>query len=345
MKNSLLLDAFHKKNHSGRPPIWIMRQAGRYLPEYRKIREKHSFMEMVKTPEVAAEVTLQPIRRFGFDAAIIFSDILTVPEVLGKPVHFVEGVGPVFDSPINQLSDIEGLENRNVSETLGFIQEALRVTKASLDIPLLGFCGAPFTVASYMIEGKSSRDLKKTKQLMLTHPEAFHKLLDKICDASIAYLHLQIEAGADALQIFDSWAHVLSEPHFIQFASHYHKKMIAALKQTNTPITLFCRGCTSYIDHLEGTCASALSLDWTCNLAAIRQHSSVVLQGNLDPCVLYAPSETIRREANQLLDSMEDDPGYIFNLGHGIMPDIPIASVQTLVETVQCREKKQSYTF
>jgi len=335
MQNDLFLKALQCKNDSGRPPIWIMRQAGRYMPQYRKIREKHSFLEMCHTPEIATEITLQPIREFNMDAAILFSDILVIPEALGVGLQFIESRGPVIERPIRTKQDVEQLPNADVRTKLHYVSEAIRLLKPELKVPLIGFCGAPFTVASYMIEGESSRDLKRTKQWMLRDPNGFHSLLQRLADDSIEYLNMQIDAGVDAIQIFDSWANFLGANQFREFSLEYLNKILRGIKKT--PTILFCRGSSVFAKDLASILPSGISLDWNADLQRVRKEvpTGVALQGNLDPDILYGSKNVIEREVNRLLSDMKDDPGYIFNLGHGIKPDMSVESVRTLVECVQ----------
>ncbi len=324
MKTSSFLAALHCRNR-GRPPVWIMRQAGRYMPEYRALRKKYSFKEMIRTPEIAAEVTLMPIKQFGMDAAIIFSDILTIPEALGCPFEFHEGVGPVFEKPMTP----QGVRDLSAINSLNYVGQAIRMVKPELDVPLLGFCGAPFTVASYMAGG-----IKQAKKWLFQSPDSFHKLLDIITTASIDYLNMQIHAGIDAFQIFESWSCSLGYPQLQEFSFPYMKRIIDA---SSVPVILFGKGTSGCIRDLAALTPHALSLDWNCDLLAVRGQvpEGIALQGNLDPHVLYGSAETIRRECRQLLDKMRHDKGFIFNLGHGILPDISPDAVKVLVDTVK----------
>lgn len=336
MGNRLVIDALQGKNHQ-RAPIWIMRQAGRYLPEYRSIRAKHPFLDMVHQPELAAEVTLLPVRLLGFDAAILFSDILVVAELFNLGLRFEEGKGPVIEHPLSSSKDVANLRAVNPEEQLQYVVNAIKLVKPQLNVPLLGFCGAPFTVASYMIEGGSSRDLKKTKQWMLRDPISFHQLLDKIADCSIKYLKMQIAAGVDAVQIFDSWAHFLAHEQFREFSLAYLKRMVDELRGTQIPVILFCRGSSIFAPQLAELSPAGISLDWQCDILSMRKQipHSIALQGNLDPDILYANASTIRKETKRLLCGMQNDPSYIFNLGHGIHPDVSVDAVRTLIDCVQ----------
>lgn len=326
----IFLDALHGKN-SARPPVWFMRQAGRYLPEYRAFRSKYSFLEMARTPELITEVTLLPIRLLGFDAAILFSDILVILDAFKINFHFEEQKGPVIEQP----AQLDQISCGHVEDSLSYVQKAIKMLKKELNIPLIGFCGAPFTVASYLIEGGSSKDLKKTKKMMLHEPELFHALLKKIADCSIAYLNMQIRAGVSAIQIFDSWAGFLSHAHFKEFTIKYLKYILESI--ISIPSILFCKGSSVYATQLATINPSAISLDIYGNLPEIRKQlpSNIALQGNLDPDILYAPTHVVRKETKRLLDSMKNDPSYIFNLGHGIHPDTPLESVRTVLECVK----------
>lgn len=335
MKNQLLLQALKCRNQE-RAPVWLMRQAGRYMPEYRSLRKKHSFLEMCHHPELIAEVTMLPIRSFGMDAAILFSDILVIPEALQVGLRFDDGVGPIIEHPLNTPADVEALPAVDMREALNYVAQGIDLLRPQLDVPLLGFCGAPFTIASYMIEGKSSRDLRKTKQWMLRDPASFHQLLDRLADDAIEYLHMQVDAGVQAVQVFDSWAGVLAPGHFREFSLAYLEKIVRNL-ESRVPVILFCRGSSIYAPDLAQIKPSAISLDWHCNLGAVRNTlpKGIALQGNLDPDILYAPLPVIRREVNKLLKVMRGDQGYIFNLGHGITPDVPTEAVRELVDCVK----------
>lgn len=336
MKNTKLLDALKGCNRD-RPPIWLMRQAGRYLPEYRTLKEKYDFLDLCHQPELATEVTLLPFKRFNFDAAILFSDILVIPEALGVGLHFEEKKGPIIERPLHSAKDVLALPLPDITEKLSYVSKAIKLLKPQLDIPLIGFCGAPFTVASYMIEGGSSRDLKKTKQWLLRDPQSFHRLLETITTCSIAYLKMQIDAGVNAIQIFDSWAHVLGHAQFREFSLAYLEQLVNIVKLKNVPVILFCKGSSAWVSELAQISPSGISLDWHADLKQARQRipNSIALQGNLDPDILYADTKKIRQETQRLLNSMKGDQGYIFNLGHGIHPDTPLESVKTLIECLQ----------
>ena len=318
-----------------------MRQAGRYMPEYRAIRSKHSFLTMCHTPELAAQVTRLPIDCFGMDAAILFSDILVVAEAFDVGLRFEDKVGPLIERPIRSSASIAALPTIDVKEKLGYVAETISLLKPTLNVPLIGFAGAPFTVASYMIEGGSSKDLRLTKKLMLNDPEAFHSLLDKIAICTIDYLNLQIKAGVNALQLFDSWANFLSMPHFKEFSLAYMKRIVNALSPHNVPIILYCKGSSVFAEELATACPAGISLDWNADINKIRERlpPSIALQGNLDPDFLYAPAPLLKSAALNMMESMKDQPGYIFNLGHGILPDVSPDAVRLLVDTVKSSER------
>ncbi len=333
--NDRLIKALQMKNQ-GRPPVWLMRQAGRYLPEYRKIREKYSFMEMCRTPELVVEITQQPIQRYGFDAAILFSDILVVPDALQLGLSFEEGLGPVFAKPLIHAQDVQNLPPIEIKESLKYVFDAIKLLKPSLKVPLLGFAGAPFTVASYMIEGGASKDLRKTKRWMLQDPESFHRLLMKLTHYTIDYLIEQSRAGVDAVQLFESWAQMLAYPHFREFSLPYLKMIVDALKKQHIPVILFARGSSLLVKDLAALHPTCLSIDWNGDLTAIRAKvgNSISLQGNLDPEILLSSGSVVKREVRRILKQMEGDPSYIFNLGHGILPETSPDVVKELVEAI-----------
>lgn len=324
--NSCFIDVLQGRK-TERPPIWLMRQAGRYLPEYRKLREKYSFLEMVHQSEIAAEVTLQPIRRFQMDAAILFSDILVIAEALGFTPHFVEGVGPVFEKPLTHHSQLV-FDAKAYQSSLA----AIRLLKKELSVPLIGFAGAPFTVASYLIEGTPSKDLKKTKLWMAKEPESFAKVIETIREATESYLSAQVEAGVDALQLFESAASHLNYEAFLQYSVAPQKKLITQ----SVPMILFGRGSVGFISDLVNLSPRGISVDWSCDLAALRRvvPKEIVLQGNFDPYLLLGPKERVRQECRKMIRSMKGDSAYIFNLGHGVLPETPIENVHCLVEEV-----------
>lgn len=321
-----------------RPPVWIMRQAGRYLPEYRALKEKHGFLTMVRTPELATEVTLQPIRRFGFDAAVLFSDILVIPEAMGQAYTFRDQGGIAMEYAISSRQQVESLEAENIRDKLGYVEGALRLLRTELDgkTALLGFGGSPWTLATYMIEGGSSTHFQKVKELFYVDRELFDLLLEKITAAVIAFFEMQIEAGADALQIFDSWGGSCAGNAY-EAASLRWIRAIARAVGSRVPVILYAKGLHGRMDELASSGVSAVSLDWTADLGRIRKalRTPIPLQGNLDPVLLNTRPEIVRAESRKILNAMEGYPGHIFNLGHGILPDARIENVEALVETVR----------
>jgi len=338
LKNDLFLRAA-KKEKIERTPIWIMRQAGRYLPQYRAVREKSDFLTMCKTPELAAEVTIQPIDLIGVDAAILFSDILVIPEAMGMELIMNEGKGPIFPSPIKSTADIEKLKNIDPMIELKYVMDAVSLTKKNLDnrVPLIGFCGSPWTLMTYMVEGGGSKNFSKIKNFIYTQPEAAHVLLDKIAKASVNYLSAKIEAGCDAVQIFDTWGGILSPSDFEEFSLPYMKYIVSELKRKNEPVVVFAKGVHHGLKKLAKSGADVIGLDWTMDLGKVRKKIGdlVALQGNLDPTVLYASEEKIEFEVKKVLKSYGEGSGHIFNLGHGILPDIEPAKAKALVEIVK----------
>ncbi|NRB70627.1 MAG: uroporphyrinogen decarboxylase [Xanthomonadales bacterium] len=327
-----------------RTPVWIMRQAGRYLPEYRKLRaEAGSFMDLATNPELACEVTLQPLRRFPLDAAILFSDILTIPDAMGLGLYFVTGEGPKFERPVRDAAAIAALAVPDPEERLSYVTDAVRKIRQELagTVPLIGFSGSPWTLATYMVEGGSSRNFARTKALCYTDPRAAHELLDKLAQAVTAYLNAQIAAGAQAVQIFDSWGGALGFEAFQEFSLRYMAQIVDGLKREQdgqrVPVILFSKGCNTQLEALAATGADALGVDWTISLREARQRvgQQVALQGNLDPSVLLAPPARIRTEAERVLDSFGPGPGLVFNLGHGITPEVPPEHLGALIKHVQ----------
>lgn len=339
--NSLLMRALRREPVE-RTPIWLMRQAGRYLPEYLATRERAgSFLELAGTPELACEVTLQPIERFGFDAAILFSDILILPHVMGRGLGFQPGEGPYFEHPVRTPAEIDALPRPDPNQDTGYVMEAVRLIRAALPevTPLIGFAGSPWTVATYMIEGRSSKDFALAKKLLLAEPEAATRLLDHLAEATADYLIAQVEAGADALMLFDSWGGVLSPGLYHQFSLASQRRIVERLAKAcpDTPVILFGKGCGQHLEALADTGCAGLGVDWTLDLSEARRRvgDRVALQGNLDPAVMLTSPEVIRREATRVLDSFGEGPGHIFNLGHGITPQVPPEHVACLVETVR----------
>lgn len=333
------------KTLSGQPTdrigVWLMRQAGRYLPEYRALREKAgSFNTLCQTPELACEVTLQPIQRFALDAAIQFSDILTVVEACGHPVTFVEHTGPIISQPIRSVRDIEQLPCPDVHESLGYVFEAIKLTRRALPkhLPLIGFAGSPWTLATYFVEGGSSKTFTRIKSMRYQEPQATHQLLHKLSTTLTAYLRAQIEAGADLLMLFDTWGGLLSHDDYIHFSLNYLKHIIQSLKLThpNIPILLFTKGGGLWLQDIAASGVDGISLDWSCSLKHARTQVGhhITLQGNLDPTALLADSKTVVTHVKKILQQPHLDQRFIFNLGHGILPQTPTENVAALIETV-----------
>jgi uroporphyrinogen decarboxylase len=333
--NSLLLNALQFKN-TERPPVWLMRQAGRYMPSYQALRAKHSFLELCHTPELIHTVTHLPIDELAPDAAILFSDILMIPEALGFNVVFHETKGPIIENHLKSPHEIDQFSVNGLKDRLTFLPPAIAELKKSLLVPLIGFTGAPFTLASYIIEGKTSRDLKTTKKWAYQDPAGFEKIMKTLEEGIIASLKLQLDAGCDALQLFDSWAQVLNQAHFDKWCLQPLKRIAAALKPWNKPLIYFCRGSSYLAPQIAETGASAVSLDWIFPIEGVRKAlPNTPLQGNLDPEALYLPRELLVKEVQGILTKMKGDKGYVFNLGHGILPDVPYENVRALIETVK----------
>lgn len=316
-------------------PIWIMRQAGRYLPEYQKIRGNVTFLELCKSPDLCVEVTLQPVDLFGMDAAILFSDILILMEAMGAPLEFHEGRGPIFTQTIRDQAALDRLIVPNADEATGFVMETIRLLRNELKVPLIGFAGAPFTCATYLIEGGSSKVFWETKKMMFTQPVLFHRLMDKITDSTILYLQAQARAGAQALQIFDSWAGILAPCDFSDFALPYVQKIIAALQQYDIPLIYFANNGATLIDLSVDTGADVIGLDWRINIGdAIKKVGKKAVQGNLDPFALLLPKDELRQRIGRLLEGAKDANGHIFNLGHGIHQFTPPEQAKIAVDAV-----------
>ncbi|MEZ5461008.1 uroporphyrinogen decarboxylase [Dokdonella sp.] len=324
-------------------PVWIMRQAGRYLPEYRATRERAgSFLALAKTPELACEVTLQPLDRFALDAAILFSDILTIPDAMGLGLHFIEGEGPKFQHPLRSAAAIRKLGVPDPEVDLGYVTDAVRLIRRELAdrVPLIGFSGSPWTLACYMIEGAGSSSFSRAKALMLDDPATMHHLLDINARAVAAYLTAQAAAGAQALMVFDSWGGMLSAQSFPEFSQRYLASIASELKSNaatrEIPLILFSKGANVHLEGLADSGCEALAVDWTISLAEARRRvgDRVALQGNLDPATLAAHPQAIREQVRITLDSFGEGPGHVFNLGHGITPDIDPEHVAVLVDAV-----------
>ncbi|MBC7567460.1 MAG: uroporphyrinogen decarboxylase [Pedobacter sp.] len=335
--NTLFLDAaFSKKTE--RPPVWMMRQAGRFMPQYWEIKNKYSFLEMCKTPEIAADVTMLPVDLLGIDAAILFCDILVTGEAMGGDLSFTQGVGPKFANQVRTLADVDALEV-DVLDRLQYVADAIKVIQQRLNgsIPLIGFAGAPFTVMSYLVEGGSSKDFKLTKLLLHNHPEIAHKLLAKIAKVTADYLNLQIAAGVNAVQIFDSWALALSWNDYQEFSHRYIQQIIANLNRKDIPVISFCKGSSVFAPMMAEAKPDVISVDWNADLLNIKNAlpAGIAVQGNLDPHILYADQPVIKKEIHRLFERMRGTQGFIFNLGHGVMPDIPFENVKYAIEVVK----------
>lgn len=344
IKNDLIIRAA-KRKHVERIPVWIMRQAGRYLPEYLKIREKVSFLELCKTPELAAEVTIQPVRLIGVDAAIIFSDILVVPEAMGLELTIDEGKGPVIHNPVTDLHSIKRLRHFDPEIELKYVLDAIRLTKNQLqgEVPLIGFSGAPWTLLTYIVEGRTGKNFSKTKTFIFNNRELAHHLLNLITDNVIDYLKAQIKAGVDIIQVFDSWAGVLSPHHFEEFSLYYLNKIIEEIKpKFDLPIILFAKGANHSLEKIAYSGCDVVGIDWTIEMKDVKSRIGelVTIQGNLDPSVLYGSEKFIVEETDRILSEFPDNSGLIFNLGHGIYPDVEPEKLKFLVSYVKEKTSK-----
>ncbi|MVZ62206.1 uroporphyrinogen decarboxylase [Sphingobacterium humi] len=337
LKNDLLIRAALAQP-TERPPVWMMRQAGRFMKEYWEIKNKYSFLEMCKTPEIAADVTMLPIDLLGVDAAILFSDILVTAEAMGGDLSFEQGVGPRFSNPVRNLQDAEKL-SVDCLDKLQYVADAIKVIQQRLDgkVPLIGFAGAPFTILSYLVEGGSSKDFKLTKTLLNNEPALAHNILQKIADVTVAYLNMQIDAGVNALQLFDSWALALSWNDYKEFAHQYNDYIISRLNREHVPVISFCKGSSVFAPLMAETKPNVVSVDWNADLLNIKKAlpAGMAVQGNLDPFVLYADKPVIKKKILDLFERMRGEEGFIFNLGHGIMPDIPFDNVKYAVEVIK----------
>lgn len=321
-------------------PVWMMRQAGRYLPDYQRVRGKVTFLELCKNPDLAAEVTLQPVDILGVDAAILFSDILIPMEAMGAALEFQANHGPVFPQPVRSQADVARLIVPDPEETMGFVLETIRILRRKLEhkVPLIGFSGAPFTLATYLIEGGSSKFFLETKRMMFAAPELYESLLDKITACTSIYLQAQAKAGAQALQIFDSWAGVLAPGDYARYALPYVQRIINDLRQTtDVPIIYFANNGATLLELTTKSGADVLGLDWRIEIAhAVKQvNGAVSLQGNMDPCALFLPPGEIEKRVMRILDGAKNARGHIFNLGHGILPPTPPENAQFFVKAVQ----------
>lgn len=323
-----------------RTPVWIMRQAGRYLPEYRALRAKAgSFLKLCKTPELACEITLQPLKRFRLDAAILFSDILTIPDAMGLGLSFSEGEGPKFEFPITSEAQIDALSIPDPDEKLSYVMEAIRLIKHELSekAPLIGFAGSPWTLACYMIEGGKSQNFHRIKSLLYNNPEVLHRLLNKLAQSVTLYLAAQIKAGVDTVMIFDSWGGILPPKEYLEFSLHYTRTIIAALPK-EIPVILYTKNSGVCLEEIAQSGCRVVGIDWTVDITQAKQRTQnkVILQGNMDPAVLLSHPTRIQQEVKNILEKIEPLPysGHIFNLGHGITPDIPVENVEAFIEAV-----------
>ncbi len=329
-----------------RTPVWIMRQAGRYLPEYRAVRAKVDFLTLCKTPELAARVSLQPVDILAVDACIIFSDILVVPEAMGMKLFIDENKGgPHFDIPVRSRADIDKLSVPDPTRELRFVGEAIRLTRRDLRdrVPLIGFAGSPWTLATYMVEGRGSKNFRAMKELIYSNPKDAHALLDKLARSVAATLNAEIEAGAQAVQIFDTWGGILPPDEFREFSLRYIEQVLKLLKRNGAPAIVFCKDCGHSLEAIADTGCDVVGLDPSVDIGKARMMvgSIVALQGNLDPAILYAPPERIQEAVKKVLEKFGKGPGHIFNLGHGILPD---AQVERAVALVKCvKEESAKY--
>ncbi len=336
LKNDLFLRAL-KGESVERPPVWMMRQAGRYLPEFRALRDKYDFFTRCQTPELASEITVQPIRIVKPDAAILFSDILVVPQAMGIEVLMKESVGPLIPNPIRSFADVEKVIVPDIDETLGYVMDAIKLTKQMLEdeVPLIGFAGSPWTIFCYVVEGKGSKSYDTAKGFCFSQPEAAHVLLQKITDTTIAYLKKKVEAGCNAIQIFDSWGGMLSPVDYQEFSWKYINQIVEEISKI-APTIVFGKGCWFALGEMAQSKASALGVDWTCSAKNARYLSggNITLQGNFDPSRLLSPIPTIKKMVHQMIDEFGKDK-YIVNLGHGILPNIPVDHAKAFVEAVK----------
>lgn len=342
LKNDRFLRALARQPVD-KTPVWMMRQAGRYLPEYRQVRgQAGDFMSLCKNTELACEVTLQPLERFELDAAILFSDILTIPDAMGLGLYFAEGEGPKFHKPLRSEADIDQLEVINTAADLTYVTDAVSMIRQELNgrVPLIGFSGSPWTLATYMIEGQSSRDFARAKTMLYTQPELLHQLLEKLALSVIDYLNAQILAGAQVVQIFDTWGGALSHSAYLEFSLTYMAKIVDGLiKQADgrdVPVILFTKGGGLWLEAMADTGCDCLGLDWTVDIGAAhhRVGDKVALQGNMDPAILRAKPEVIRGEVKRILGSFGQNDGHVFNLGHGITPDINPDNAKIFIDAV-----------
>lgn len=338
MTNDLFLRAC-RREHTERTPVWIMRQAGRYLPEYRAIRSKTDFLTLCKTPELAAEVTVQPVEIIGTDAAIIFSDILVVPEAMGMKLELEESQGPRFPIPIKNREDIAALKIVDPQKSLSFVMETIERTKRALDgrVPIIGFSGSPWTLAVYMVEGRGTKDFHRAKMMMLDDPDGFSELMKRLTKMVQLYLEAQIAAGVDAVQIFDTWGGVLTPDHYKKWSLEWMFLIVSNMERGNVPVIVFSRGANHSLEDIADIGADVVGVDWTIDIAEVRERigGKVAIQGNMDPAILLASPDRIRHEVRSILKKYGNGDGHIFNLGHGITPDVPVEHAQAFIRAVK----------
>ena len=336
MKNDLFLRAL-KGETVERPPVWMMRQAGRYLPEFIAIREKYDFFTRCRTPELASEITVQPIRRFGMDAAILFSDILVIPQAMNIEVQMKPNFGPYLPNPVRDQEGVDRVIVPDVKEELDYVMKAIKTTKEMLndEIPLIGFAGSPWTILCYVVQGQGSKTFDKAKEFCFTNPVAAHILLQKITDTTIAYLKAKVKAGVDVVQIFDSWGGMLSPVDYKEFSWKYMDQIIEALKELS-PVIVFAKGCWYALEDMSKSNASALGVDWTVSpkIARYLTKNSITLQGNFDPARLLSPPSEIKRMVTKMINEFGKDK-YIVNLGHGILPNVPLDNAKAFIDAVK----------
>jgi len=338
MTNDLFLRAC-RRQHVDRTPVWIMRQAGRYLPAYRAVRARHDFLTMCKTPEIAAEVTIQPVDILGVDAAILFSDILVVPEAMGMHLTMVESQGPRFASPLRSAGDLRELRQVDPERHLRFVMDAIAAARRGLNgrVPLIGFTGSPWTLASYMIEGGGSKDYRNIKTMMLDAPALLLELIGLLTETIRRYCEAQIASGAQAIQIFDTWGGILDNDHYRKFSLDPMEEIVSKMRKGDAPLIVFSKGAAHALADIASTGADVVGLDWTVDIASAKALTGggVALQGNLDPSFLYASPESIRKEVLSILRRFGPGPGHVFNLGHGILPDVPVDHAIAMVRSVR----------
>ncbi len=339
IKNDLLLRALAGEKVN-RPPVWMMRQAGRYLPDFMKLKEKHSFFDRVENPELATEITIMPIHQVGVDAAILFSDILVIPQALDVEVQMIPGKGPFIPNPIRSMEQVQAIPDIDVKDRLSYVYKAIDLTKKELnnEVPLIGFAGSPWTVFCYMVEGQGSKTFDKAKEFCYTQPEVAHLLLEKITRATIAYLKEKVAHGCDVIQIFDSWGGLLSPIDYETFSLHYIREMVDALHK-EIPVIVFAKGCWFALEQMSQMPVSALGVDWTITPQMAREFTkfNITLQGNFDPARLLSPIPEIEKLVKQMIDDFGTYK-YIANLGHGILPNVPVDHAKAFVEAVKSYE-------